>query len=171
VDDADTSAAALQEPCPACSAPRSGDDRYCEGCGHDFDAPATSSAWEVLVEADRNQFDRFSVAGLSFPTDYATRRFPLEGPEIRIGRSRSGGGQPAPEIDLAGSPEDPGVSRLHAMLVRLPDGTYALRDLGSTNGTTINDDPDRVGTDGGVPLADGDRVRLGVWTTITIRQR
>ena len=24
------------EPCPACGAARSGDDRFCEGCGHDF---------------------------------------------------------------------------------------------------------------------------------------
>lgn len=173
VDDADTSPAALQEPCPACGAPRSGDDRYCEGCGHDFlkPQPALAPRWEVVVDADRNQFDRFAVAGLSFPTNFAVRRFTLEGAEIRIGRSRSGGGEPKPEIDLAGAPEDPGVSRLHAMLVQLQDGTYAIRDLGSTNGTTVNDDPDPLGTDSAVPLAEGDRVRVGVWTTITLRQR
>ena len=79
--------------------------------------------------------------------------------------------QPAAEIDLAGTPDDPGISRLHAVLERQVDGTYAVRDLGSTNGTTVNDDPDPVGTDSPVPLADGDRIRLGAWTTITVRTR
>jgi hypothetical protein len=39
------------------------------------------------------------------------------------------------------------------------------------NGTTLNDDPTPVGTEAPVSLADGDRIRLGAWTTITLRAR
>jgi hypothetical protein len=170
VEEADTSPAARREPCPACGARRCGDDRYCEECGHDFRAPAAARvAWEAVAGADRGQFERSAVAGLLFPDDFAERRFALREAKVRIGRSTGGAGKPAPEIDLAGDPEDPGISRLHAVLERQPDGTYALRDLGSTNGTTLNGDPARVGTDAPVPLADGDCIRLGAWTTIVLR--
>ncbi len=51
---------------------------------------------------------------------------------------------------------DPGVSREHARLS--PDGdSYRLEDLGSSNGTFVND----VQVRGLQRLADGDRVRLG----------
>jgi len=172
VEEVDTSPAARQEPCPGCGARRSGGDRYCEGCGHDFLAPPPAPAtWEAVASADRGQFERFAAAGLSFPSDSAERRFALEEAEVRIGRSAGRAGEPAPEIDLASDPEDPGISRLHAILERQQDGTYALRDVGSTNGTTVNDDPNPVGTDAALPLADGDRIRLGAWTTITLRSR
>src|ERR1700680_708869 len=70
VEEADTSPAARRAPCPACGAQRSGDDRYCAGCGHDFlappppppSAPATAE-WEAVASADRAQFERFAVAG------------------------------------------------------------------------------------------------------------
>ena len=39
LDEVETSPSEVREPCPACRAPRSGDDRYCETCGHDFLAP------------------------------------------------------------------------------------------------------------------------------------
>lgn len=178
VEEADTSPAARRAPCPACGAQRSGDDRYCEGCGHDFLAPpppplpaAATAEWEAVASADRAQFERFAVAGVSFPNGYVERQFALEGAELRIGRSRGRPGEEVAEIDLAGTPQDPGISRMHAVLERQADGTYALRDLGSTNGTTVNDDPQPVGTDSPVSLADGDRIRLGAWTTITIRSR
>jgi hypothetical protein len=167
-EDVDTSAAAPREPCPACGAPRSGDDRYCEGCGHDFVAPA-GARWEAIVAADRRQFERFAVAGLAFPDDYPPRRFAVAGAQVRIGRSRGRPGESPPEIDLAGTPADPGISRLHAVLERRPDGGYGVRDLGSTNGTTVNDDPSPIGTEAAVPVGPGDRIRLGAWTTITLR--
>jgi hypothetical protein len=168
----DTSPATIQEPCPGCGAQRSGDDRYCEACGHDFlAAPRTAVSWEAVARADRKQFERFASDGLSFPADYLERRFELRGLEVRIGRSRNRGGDPRPEIDLAGVPEDPGISHLHAVFERQEDGTYAVRDLGSTNGTTINDDPTPVGTDVAVPLAEGDHIRVGAWTTLTLRTR
>jgi hypothetical protein len=168
---ASTSPAARREPCPACGAPRAGDDRYCESCGYDFLAPPRAPAvWEAVVTTDRRQFERFAQPGLTFPADSIERRFALEGAAVRIGRSRGGTSEAVAEIDLAHTTEDPGVSRLHAVLERQDDGTYALRDLGSTNGTTVNDDPTPVGTDAAVRLAAGDRIRVGAWTTITVSE-
>jgi hypothetical protein len=173
VEEVDTSAAELAEPCPHCAAPRSGDDRYCEQCGHDFLAQGTSpgAVWEAVAAADRTQFDRVAPAGLEFPERYSERQFPLNGTTLRIGRSRGRAGETVPEIDLAGDPQDPGVSHLHAELVRQDDGGYAVRDLGSTNGTTVNDDPRPVSSESPVRLAAGDRIRLGAWTSITLRPR
>jgi hypothetical protein len=44
VEEADTSPAVRREPCPPCGARRSGDDRYCESCGHDFLGPPPATA-------------------------------------------------------------------------------------------------------------------------------
>ncbi len=192
-DEFDTSPAARRPPCPGCGGPRSGDDRFCERCGYDFAAPAPApppgpapapqpvppaggserssvAVWEAVASVDRRQFERHVVAGITFPEEQQERRFRLDGPEVRIGRGRARAGEAAPEIDLGGPSQDPGISHLHALLERRPDGSYALRDLGSTNGTTVNDDPAPIGRDTGVPLDDGDRIRLGAWTTITLRR-
>jgi len=172
VEEADTSPAARRAPCPACGAERSGEDRYCEGCGYDFLAPPPAPwTWEAIVTADRAQFDRLAVAGVSFPADYPERRFALADAETRIGRSRGHPDEHAPEIDLAAAPADPGVSRLHAVLEQGGDGAILVRDLNSTNGTMVNDNPMPIAPQTAVRLADGDRVRVGAWTTITVRKR
>lgn len=171
-EEEDTSPAARREPCPACGAPRSGDDRYCEDCGHDFTAPPrTSTQWEAIATVDRRQFERHAIEGLSLPAKGAERRFILNAPQMRIGRRRGGPGEPVPEIDLGEPPEDPGISRMHAVLERRDDGTYGLRDLGSTNGTTLNEDPQPIAPNTAVALSPGDRIRIGAWTTITLRAR
>ncbi|MGQ0671036.1 MAG: FhaA domain-containing protein [Actinomycetota bacterium] len=50
---------------------------------------------------------------------------------------------------------DPGASRRHAR-IRHEDGTYVLTDLGSTNGTLVNDEAVRERR-----LEDGDRITIG----------
>lgn len=170
VEEVDTSTTAVSEPCPGCGAPRLGDDRYCEACGQDFLAPPKASAvWEAVVQADPEQFARLAAPGLTFPVEFSERRFALHGDRVRIGCSRGRGGDIVPEIDLAGPGEDPGVSRLHAVLERCEDGTFAVRDLGSTNGTLINDDPRPISSDAAVAVGDGDVIRIGAWTAITLR--
>ncbi len=180
-DDADTSTTASPEPCPMCGTPRSGDDVFCEACGHDFRsppatgndvrAPRTSEGqWEVIVRPDRAQFERVAASGIRFPSEASERRVTLDGDQVRIGRSRGRDGV-VPEIDLTGPFEDPGISRLHAVLERRDDGSYAVRDLDSTNGTALGDELTAVGTDAAVPLADGDVIRIGAWTTITVHSR
>jgi len=57
------------------------------------------------------------------------REIPI-GNELVIGRGRHGGGS------LGGDPE---LSRLHARIKRTPEGVLVLEDLGSTNGTYLNE--------------------------------
>ena len=87
-----------------------------------------------------------------------------------IGRSSESRGIRA-AIDLSGPLADPGVSHRHAVLTRLEGGSYAITDLGSTNGTTLNDGRVTVERERAYPLADGDRIHVGAWTTITVRRR
>jgi hypothetical protein len=75
------------------------------------------------------------------------REFPLDGREIRIGRA------PSCEINLDG---DPLVSRFHAVL-RANEGVYSITDLGSSNGTLVNEAEIHAET----PLHEGDEVTIG----------
>ena len=173
------------EVCPECGEPRTG--RFCEGCSYDFVAGASrtpvvtplpgvviGTPWTVDVIADRAYFDAVQqqdgpdIPTITFPNYCPDRHFTLTAKEVRIGRmSRSRG--LTPEIDLTGPPQDPGVSHLHAVLIAQDDGGWVLIDPGSTNGTTVNDDPEPIGNDVSVPVKDGDRIHVGAWTTITLR--
>jgi hypothetical protein len=164
--------------CATCGTPQVG--RFCEECGHDSldtaapaPPPPAPAAWHAVVSADRAYFDRVVAAGgpdsaaMEFPLYCPERRFVLHDDRISVGRrSRSRG--IFPDIDLVGPPEDPGVSASHAMLLRT-GATWAVVDLDSTNGTTVNDSPRPLPPNSPHPLADGDRVHLGAWTTLTIR--
>ena len=134
-------------------------------------AGAVPVAWTAVVTSDHDYFEDVVAAGgpdaaaLTFPDYCPERRFRLAGPEMRIGRRSVSQGL-EPEIDLTGPPTDPGVSRLHAALIAEPDGSWAILDPGSENGTLVNGTEIAAGTR--VPLRDGDRIHLGAWTVITI---
>jgi pSer/pThr/pTyr-binding forkhead associated (FHA) protein len=130
----------------------------------------TAGSWDALVEADREYFERAAAEEIEFPSHCPPRRFVLDQAEIGVGRHSPTRGT-RPQIDLSGAPEDPAISRLHAILLRQDDGSYAVMDPGSSNGTTLNDDPNPVTPNTPVPLTDGDHIHLGAWTTITIRHR
>ncbi|MEU2255302.1 FHA domain-containing protein [Nocardia xishanensis] len=182
--------------CPACGAPSGG--RFCEECGHDsalsplpgppasdpyprevtpaVAEPATVRAspviWIATVTADRAFYDRVlaregpDADRVEFPAYYPPRRITLRGNEILIGkRSVSQGLHPG--IDLGIAPADAGVSRAHALLHLTPTG-LTVTDLGSTNGTSLNDSDDLIPAEQPVALRSGDRVHVGAWTTITL---
>ena len=134
-------------------------------------APDATGTWTAVVTADRGYYDNIhavddaDAASISFPDNVEARRFPLSGTEVRIGR-RSRSMRVEPEIDLTGPPTDPGVSRLHAVLTRAPDGTWSVADLGSPNGIQVNDRD--VPSAKPIPLRADDRIHLGAWTLITI---
>jgi pSer/pThr/pTyr-binding forkhead associated (FHA) protein len=82
----------------------------------------------VLLEADR-----------------AATAFRIRKQTVTIGR--------LPECDVVVS--DPGASRHHAR-IRVDGGEYVLTDLGSTNGTLVNDEPVQERS-----LLHGDRITIG----------
>lgn len=55
--------------------------------------------------------------------------------------------------------DNPGVSRQHFRIERGDTGEYRVTDLGSSNGTYLNDRPVKVGT-----LRDGDVIQFGKYT-------
>jgi pSer/pThr/pTyr-binding forkhead associated (FHA) protein len=102
---------------------------------------------------------------ISFPDSCPQRRFRLAGAEVRVGRLSADSGID-PEIDLTGPPADPGVSRLHVVLLRGQNGSWSVVDPGSANGTLVNGA--EIARDQIVPLHDGDRINLGAWTELRI---
>ncbi|RSM62278.1 FHA domain-containing protein [Kibdelosporangium aridum] len=176
--------------CPSCGAPL--DDRFCEDCGADslatpqprstpvaVPAPvkespvASARTWSVVVSADRKYYESVKADGgpdadtIMFPPYCPDRHFELHGEQVSIGR-RSATRGIQPDIDLTGPPEDPGVSRLHALLVAEADGGWAIVDINSANGTTLNYRRDMLKPNTPRTLEDGDRVHIGAWTTITL---
>ncbi|MEU8354935.1 FHA domain-containing protein [Nonomuraea sp. NPDC048882] len=166
------------ESCPVCQTPRAG--QFCEVCGHDYSGnsaavplPATGARYEAVTGADRTYYEKViaeggpDAAAMAFPPYCPERSFALHGEQVRIGR-RSRARSASPEIDLAGPPEDPGVSHLHAVLLGQQDGSWLLVDPGSSNGTQLNGRPLAVNVP--VRVGPGDRIHLGAWTVITIRE-
>ncbi|WSX63806.1 FHA domain-containing protein [Streptomyces sp. NBC_00986] len=195
-----SASASAAELCPDCGAPREDLARFCEGCRYDFvnrtgtvplsplshlsppeqssprtEVPTASPTWTATVRVDHDHFARVMARsepedqGLYFPTNSPDLHIPLTRTVITIGRRHRSSGEP-PFIDLDSDPEDPGVSHEHALLVQQPDFTWSLIDKGSTNGTTVNGAEDPISPYVPVPLKDGDRVHVGLWTTITVHR-
>lgn len=95
----------------------------------DAELPLGSSATLILVGADGE----------------APRSYALDRPVTSLGRLS--------DNDVV--VDDSGASRQHAR-IRNADGEFVVSDLGSTNGTLVNDEPITERT-----LADGDRITIG----------
>ncbi|MET8829958.1 FHA domain-containing protein [Streptomyces sp. NPDC004610] len=138
-------------------------------------APQRPLSWSATIGPDRDYFLAMmqrsgpEAAGLNLPAYSPEQQRALTGNQITIGRRRHSTGE-TPDIDLSVPPEDPGVSHQHAVLVQQPDGSWAVVDQNSTNGTTVNGSEEPIQPYVPVPLQDGDRVHVGAWTTITIRR-
>lgn len=81
-----------------------------------------------------------------YPREAAGRRHPIGPLPVVVGRA----------VDCPARCLDESVSRPHARIERGPDGAYSVTDLGSRNGSFVNEV--RVGA---CPLRDGDTLRLG----------
>ena len=167
--------------CPACEAPVTG--RFCEVCGHDSALPQpvahaqpaaapAPAGWTAVVAADREFHQRVLARQgpdtVDFPQFFPERRISLDKDTTLIGRHNHEQGV-EPEIDLGIRPVDRGVSTQHAVL-RLRDSGLTITDLGSTNGTSLNGSEEFLAKGQETPLADGDRIHVGAWTTITVVQ-
>ncbi|MBR8840612.1 MAG: FHA domain-containing protein [Stigonema ocellatum SAG 48.90 = DSM 106950] len=80
---------------------------------------------------------------------------------IRIGKPND---QTVPDIDVSSLPDADAVSRLHAE-IQLEGSTYYLIDVGSTNGTFLNNT--KLEPTNRYPLNLGDRIDLGQGNQIT----
>lgn len=157
-------------PCPVCATPRAGaESLFCEDCGYNYSLglpPAGATPEPPAAAPERWEIEAHVLpeADPEAPRETVARIFPLDLPDLLIGRRSARRGLD-PEIAL--EPDD-GISHRHARLRRCSTGGFELLDLGSANGTTRNGMlvPPQVP----VPLADGDRLRLGRWTELHIRK-
>ncbi|MGW4979056.1 FHA domain-containing protein [Streptomyces mirabilis] len=155
--------------------PQPGATQAPPGPGPDYQQQRQPLSWSATIGPDREYFMAMmhrsgpEAAGLNLPAYSPEQQRPLTGNQMTIGRRRHSTGD-TPDIDLSVPPEDPGVSHQHAVLVQQPDGSWAVVDQNSTNGTTVNGGEEPIQPFVPVPLQDGDRVHVGAWTTITIRR-
>lgn len=122
--------------CRACGAPNRPDARYCRLCGGRLQNSPEAS---------------LTVGGAAS----AKARFRLREQPVVLGRAS---GSQRVDVDLGPLDPDAYVSRRHAR-ISYERGRYWIADLGSSNGTYLNDR--RLEQDRAVALQDGDRIRLG----------
>jgi hypothetical protein len=134
--------------CPRCRKENVTSAVYCGGCGISLTGKggiATSSkCYGKLVP-------------LGGGIDYY-----LDRDKMLIGR-KSEGDQLFPEIDLGDVDNATGVSRKHAVIVRDELQTF-VEDLGSANGTFVNDARIEEGVQH--PIHDGDTIRFGGYSVV-----
>lgn len=82
-----------------------------------------------------------------------------QGVETLIGRADPVTGI-RPDIDLTEVDDDRSVSRRHAKIIRHDDGWAMLEEVGTLNGTFVNDEKIQTGVPH--PIKGGDRVRIGL---------
>ncbi|MEO8036610.1 MAG: FHA domain-containing protein, partial [Acidobacteriota bacterium] len=88
-----------------------------------------------------------------------TAFFFSSGDETTIGRADPVTGI-LPDIDLTPVDTNRSVSRRHAKIIRSGDEYHMLEDVGTVNGTFVNDQ--RIPTGVPVTLHDGDAVKIGL---------
>ncbi|HVW85677.1 MAG TPA: FHA domain-containing protein, partial [Bryobacteraceae bacterium] len=150
--------------CPDCGAAReAADSVFCQDCGRNFESGAPGEArpvWEIEITVDPTLK---AAESPDPPASFAPIQLRVAAESSLIGR-RSDKRGILPEIALD---FDDAVSHRHALLNRAPDGSLVLRDVGSANGTRLNDAELEPLTD--MPLKDGDQFTVGHWTRIRVR--
>ncbi|MFZ6688496.1 FHA domain-containing protein [Undibacterium sp. SXout11W] len=98
------------------------------------------------------------------PVGAPDKEYHLDLDEQTLGRQFEGKGI-YPEIVV----QDPGISRRHLKLMRDEKGNHTVLDLGSANGTELNQRPLDVGIVS--IIRPGDQLCLGMWTRICVELR
>lgn len=123
-------------------------------------SPPLPLSLEVIVTIDPSLYEEGSPQP---PTHQAPITFRLDKESNLIGRSSEVRGiHPEVALDF-----DDAVSHRHALLNRRADGTFIVRDIGSTNGTKLNGVELAAMVD--TPIQDGDELTLGHWTRIKVK--
>lgn len=182
-----------QEICPDCGTPRAFDARFCEVCRHDFQENKTGVAEAIVAsQPSKSSFsktpkvlekedivlleklnvvisvDRAKASSWEGETtikpDSKDRVFPLDLDENLVGR-RSVNKGIYPEIEIS----DPGVSHRHLKFIKVADGSFAVLELGSSNGTELNGVTLEPGLP--TPVKAGDVLNIGIWTQLKLVAR
>lgn len=112
---------------------------------------AGAGSYAFSGRADPDRRPTVAGGGYQFRLIWDDREIPLAEGENLIGR----------DTDALVRIDGPRVSRRHARIT-IESGRVHLEDLGSRNGTRLNDNP--VG--GASPLADGDRISIGSYLLV-----
>jgi hypothetical protein len=177
--------------CGNCGADRIPGHGFCEVCGMNFatgEVPqppqpprpvvagrgvVRSSGWYAVVGADLAFFESNRAekgSKVTFPKDLAPTEVALEADRVLVGRARSAD-ERLMVLNVAELTGDPGISRVHAVLTARHDDSWAVEDTGSKNGTWVNADRARLAPRTQVVVGDGDRIRLGAFSVITMRRK
>lgn len=113
------------------------------------------------TESSKTQLQQQTAKLLHVQTN-AIITLPQELPVIHIGKSND---RIPPDVDVSGFPNSEIVSRIHAD-IRVEGGAYYIEDVGSSNGTYINNLPLLPGNRH--RLRAGDRVALGKGDLVTL---
>ncbi len=140
--------------CGFCGGRIAADDLFCAHCG--AKQPLAGAGSSAALRASRTTA-KLIVAG----TTELDATFALERENNLLGRSDPHSNI-FPEVDLSKFDRETKVSRRHARIRRQGD-TYLIEDLGSVNGTWINDAV-RLAPNQPRALESGDRLRLGETT-------
>ena len=126
------------------------------------DATAANKRWTVTIRVDPSLYI-YPDPQVPCPKDEPEKSCQIDAQETLIGR-KSESRRVYPDICLT----DPGVSHRHFKLLRDPQGSLHMLDVGSANGTQLNG----AVVDAGMKkmLRNGDEVTLGCWTRIIISQ-
>jgi class 3 adenylate cyclase/pSer/pThr/pTyr-binding forkhead associated (FHA) protein len=128
---------------------------------------AAATAWEVRVGCDRPYFESNDVDGGRDADWDAQTAVVLTRTSTSVGRpSRSAGIRP--DIDVSFLTGDTGVSRSHAVFEWSEEGSLAVVDLSSTNGTFVGTFEEPIPPNEAHLLDDGDRIYIGSWTVLEV---
>jgi pSer/pThr/pTyr-binding forkhead associated (FHA) protein len=117
----------------------------------------------IVISVDKNRLAENQIESNIKP-DSVDRVFPLDLDENLVGR-RSAAKGIYPEIEI----NDPGVSHRHLKFIKQGDGTFAILELGSANGTEHNGVQLVPGVS--TVIKAGDEFAIGLWTTLKVVSR
>ncbi|MGB3615671.1 MAG: FHA domain-containing protein [Elainellaceae cyanobacterium] len=143
--------------CSSCGALSQADASFCGRCGAPLDeTPARSPRQNYSLDPNQVLAEPSAASAyLQHTTTETDIALPPQMLVIHIGKPND---RVPPDIDVSGFPHSEVVSRIHASIC-VEEDIYYIEDMGSSNGTYINNLPITVGSR--CRLQDGDRIALG----------
>jgi hypothetical protein len=140
----------MDEPiCSHCGSANQPDANFCSVCGAPMARDEAYTETHLALDVDETEVPLLVVVrGANVGS-----RFALTAPLTTIGR------HPESDVFL----DDVTVSRRHAEVRREPDGGLQLNDVGSLNGTYVNNE--RIDQ---IELAEGDQVQVGKFRLVVV---